>query len=142
MDKDIVEFSKSLSVVSRHFKKSMSKITPENLGHSMKDCQTIQILSEDKMTMSQLSLELNLTPGSTTTHIEKLVDSGIVKREYDKKDRRKVYICLNGEGKKICKKMIETHLQISKDILDSLNEAEKKQFTKLMKKISENLADK
>lgn len=140
MDSNLGDFSNSLRVVAKHFKKKMHSDSVCDKDYTMKDCRIIDIIGSDKKTMSELSQELELTPGSTTTYVDKLIEFGLVERVYDKKDRRRIFICLSKEGLKIYKMFCKKYLEVSKDLLVNLSDKEKETFIKLMKKSSEGLA--
>ena len=137
-----LSLANSLGVIGKHFKKTMSVEVPNNLDHSMKDCRSIEFLSTGKKTMKEISDELNLTPGSTTTHIDKLIENNLAIRIYDENDRRKVYIELSADGKKICNFFKKKHIQISRDILEILDGKDREVYVELSEKIAGELEKK
>ncbi len=134
---EIKEFAKDLGIISSYFKREMSSIKFDTC--TIKDCITIEKLLEKDLPMSELSEILNLTPSATTTHIDRLIEMEVVKRELDIDDRRKIYVVLSKKGVKIGKEIFNHHLRISEDILKTLNEKECKIFVKLINKVSTNL---
>ncbi|MCA9497299.1 MAG: winged helix-turn-helix transcriptional regulator [Nanoarchaeota archaeon] len=106
---------------------------------SIRDIKIIELLIKNRKTMSDLSNHMNLTPGSMTSAIDNLIKLNIVKREFDKDDRRKVYICLSNKGEKIAKDLIKTHSIISKKILNHLNEKEQDEFLSILDKVCKGL---
>jgi DNA-binding MarR family transcriptional regulator len=140
MSSSLEEFANSLRIISKHFKKKMHEDS-ESLSQerSVKDCRIIEVVGESKKTMSEISKELELTPGSTTTCIEKLIEGTLFEREYDKLDRRKIYIILTPQGKKIYKTLSKNYLEISKDLLEPLSIKERETFIKLIKKSLEGV---
>jgi DNA-binding MarR family transcriptional regulator len=134
----IMDFAKDLGIISNHFKAQMNCVHFEHCN--MKDYVTINYLFEQKKaSMQQLSQILQLTPSATTTHVDKLVKNAILKREYDEDDRRKVYILLDKKGEKIGKFLYQKHIDISKQMLSSLDKHEQEQLCSLIKKISNTL---
>ena len=138
MNPKIIEFATSLGIISRHFKRNMF-LSQMNIDHSAKDCRTIEFLEEGKKTMSEIAKELNLTAGAATTYIDKLIESNLIEREYDKNDRRKIYIKLSKEGKKINQYFKKKYLEISLDLLKPLTENEQEEFIRLCKKTAQKL---
>ncbi len=106
---------------------------------SIRDMKISEFLTNGKKTMSQISDKLNLTPGSTTTAIDSLIEKKIVKREFDENDRRKVFISLTVKGKEIAKEIVKSHMIISEKILKQLNNKEQILFLELLDKICSNL---
>lgn len=102
---------------------------------SMRDIKIIELLIENRKTMSELSIEMNLTPGSMTSAIDYLIKNNIVKREFDKDDRRKVFISLAKKGEKIGRDLVKTHNDISKKILSHLNSKEQNEFLDILDKV-------
>lgn len=88
-----------MNVISFHYKKNLNQEL--DFDCSMKDCGIINFLADGKKTMSQISDFLILTPGTTTIHIDSMIEKGFVKRDYDKEDRRKIYIELSEKGLKL-----------------------------------------
>ena len=70
----------------------------------------ISISGNEKKSMSDLCRDVDLKSGSLTTLIDNLIEKGYVKREFDKRDRRKILVQLTTKGKdfvKIIKKSFE-----------------------------------
>ncbi len=67
-----------------------------NVRHAL----VLEMLQDGKMTSSQMSSP-HLSTGSITTTVDRLEQDNLVKRRRDKKDRRKVFIRLTSEGKKL-----------------------------------------
>lgn len=80
----------------------------ENL--TLGEQQVIMVLSENKHTpmyMKDVASELGISPSTLTTIVDKLVEKGLVKRDLDIDDRRKVQISLTEKGENIHEHLVE-----------------------------------
>ena len=78
------------------------------------------------VTMTQISQMTGLEKGSFTAVADKLIDLGLVQRERDPQDRRKVLLRPTPQGASITRQLIqnaESHLETK---LSRLNESERK----------------
>ncbi len=123
--------------IGKEFKKSFSS-NDVKLDCSHKDMRIFEFLYSGPKSMKELAEEMNLTPGSMTTAIEKLVQQKFVKRVYDKEDRRKVSIDLLQKGKKIAEHMNLSSLTISNQMLDNLTSKERETLLNLLEKSTSN----
>lgn len=119
--------------IGKEFKKSLSS-NDVKLDCSHKDMRIFEFLYSGPKSMKELAEEMNLTPGSMTTAIEKLVQQKFVKRVYDKEDRRKVSIDLLQKGKKIAEHMNLSSSTISNEMLDNLTSEERETLLNLLEK--------
>lgn len=137
MDKNILELAKHFEIIGKEFKKSN---VCSNNECSLRDIKIFEFLLTGKKTMSELADHMNLTKGSMTTAIDSLIEKKYVKREDDKNDRRKVYIILLKKGENIAKIIFEKHIDVAKKICNILNDSQRKQFFKILSKISKELS--
>ncbi|MDD7770584.1 MarR family winged helix-turn-helix transcriptional regulator [Suipraeoptans intestinalis] len=80
-------------------------------------------LGEDS-NMSMVAKKLNITVGSLTTAMNSLVKKKYVKRERSETDRRVVYVRLTEKGRKAYLHHEDYHRQMTKVILERLDEKE------------------
>ncbi len=80
-------------------------------------------LGEDS-NMSMVAKKLNITVGSLTTAMNSLVKKKYVKRERSETDRRVVYVRLTEKGQKAYLHHEDYHRQMTKVILERLDEKE------------------
>ena len=74
--------------------------------------------------------------------VDRLVSLGLVKRTYDKEDRRVIFIELTPKGKKIAVTTMDTRKEIIEDIFSCLSDAEKKTYLSIITKVKRNLHEK
>lgn len=106
----------------------------------LRDLQVIDFIEKSKKTMGEIAEEFDLTPGTITPLIDKLIEKDLLKRERDESiDRRKVFVSLSDYGIKAYKDHKKEKLKIAKIMLSSIEEVEKERIIISMKKIAENL---
>lgn len=71
---------------------------------------------QGEMTIHELAEHLLLKPQTTVELVDRLVDAGLVRRERDQVDRRRVFLALTAKANRILEKLSATHLaQIRRD---------------------------
>ncbi|MEI6092652.1 MAG: MarR family transcriptional regulator [bacterium] len=94
----------------------------------------------NKIKMSEISKILGTTKGGATQLVDRLVDKKILTRNYNKDDRRIVYIALTSDGVKAHKSYIECKSKIigsvCKRLVSKNNDVEKKDCIKFMKTLT------
>jgi DNA-binding MarR family transcriptional regulator len=135
------EVSIAIDAISQHFKKLHSQSELSHIDMNMRECQILVLLSKEKKSMSELSNYLGLSPATLTAHIESLVKKNLVKREYDKEDRRKTYILLTRKGEELSCEMKGKQKEMAKTMLASLNREEQKKLAELLTKVKEHLKE-
>lgn len=86
-----------------------NQLRANNLSEFQKDLtigeqQVIMVLSENKNTpiyMKDIASELDISPSTLTSIVDKLVEKGLVQRDFDLEDRRKIQISLTKKGEDI-----------------------------------------
>ena len=90
-------------------------------------------------TMSDIVAHMNIEKGSMTSVVDSLTKEGLVSRERDENDRRKVLISLLPPGHTIAcqlEKEMEAHIQVQ---LDLLGEEKVKSLLELVEVVKESL---
>lgn len=84
----------SMQSIHKNIAKS-SNVTPDQFN-------VMNIINtNDKCTSSFLAKVLNVKKSSITAIVNRLTDKGLIKREYNEKDKRVVFLKLTEEGQKI-----------------------------------------
>jgi len=93
---------------------------------------------DKRMTMSELGSLVNLEKGSLTSVVDTLIEKGLVQRERDKEDRRRVFIGLTPEGEKMAYRFQQELNEYLEERLSCLEEDEQvllRQQTAMLEKI-------
>lgn len=118
------KFYKLFGEIGREFKKRIACVPEEFASDiSIRNIQIIEYIEFGQKTMSEIAETFNLTPGSVTSLVDNMVEKQYLRRERnDEIDRRKVFISLAENGRKIYENMIESQklaiISMLKDIAE------------------------
>jgi len=98
----------------------------------------ISLLDKGKLTMKQLSKEMDLTTSTMTRNIDKLVTAGCVNRISDKDDKRRVYVKLSDQGKKTAMFLRDAQREFFSKMLEEVPLSTRKQIVKSLEILIEN----
>ncbi|UZQ84053.1 MarR family winged helix-turn-helix transcriptional regulator [Thermoanaerobacter sp. RKWS2] len=124
-----------------------NQLRANNLSEFQKDLtigeqQVIIILSENKsnpMYMKDIALELGISPSTLTSIVDKLVEKGLVQRNFDLEDRRKIEISLTKKGQDLYKHLAMFREKILQPIFEKLSPQELETLKNILQKIKEEL---
>lgn len=103
---------------------------------TVKEVHTIEAIGlYDSKTMSEVSNLLNITTGTLTVCINNLVNKGYVTRERQKIDKRVVKVSLTKKGKLMCRAHKQFHINLTKQLVSSLDNDEKTSLAKALSKL-------
>ncbi len=94
------------------------------------------IVEKKNPLMKEVADYFCITPPSVTSLIDSLVKSGVVKRVYDKNDRRAIRLFITSKGKKEFEKGINKINDNMRKVLRQLNLKELKNLMKILEKLS------
>lgn len=89
--------------------------------------------------MKEVADYLGITPPSATSLIDGLVESNLLKRNFDKNDRRVVRLTVTAHGKQTIKRGLNIMTSQMKKVLACLTEKEQKQLILIYKKVLTSL---
>jgi DNA-binding MarR family transcriptional regulator len=90
--------------ISRELSEQMARYhqaLAERLGLTLSDHKALDLVcNAGTLTAGQLAEQINLTSGAVTGLIDRLERAGLVRREHDPQDRRRVIVhpCVSGDG--------------------------------------------
>ena len=113
-------------------------ITEEFKDLTNNDMHVIEAIGlGDGNNMSSIAKKLNITVGSLTTAMNSLVNKKYVERRRSEEDRREVFVKLTDRGVKAYRHHEDYHRQMTRAILDKLDEAEIPVLVKTLDALSE-----
>jgi DNA-binding MarR family transcriptional regulator len=121
------------------FKKKMEAL--KGSGYTSEDHSFVLRLlillsqSEESLTMSKLSTELNLPMSTATRIVDWLVNSGVVERINDPNDRRVVRVSISKIGRELHETGMEHNKKRISRLLKDFTPEEQTQFLNLMNKL-------
>jgi DNA-binding MarR family transcriptional regulator len=118
-------------------------INPANLYKIELTSSQIKVLAtfteRESYSMSELSQMLSVTLPTMTAMIDRLIQSGLVKRERDERDRRVVLVRLTGDGKKVISNLMEIRKQEIEKVLRTLEQEEVEVFLDSIESVAQLL---
>lgn len=91
--------------------------------------------------MSEIAEKLQITMGTLTTAIDKLIKKGYVERKRSETDRRIVNVSLTKRGKLAYRIHEKFHFDMVKSMVDKYTEQEEEILVSALKKLSDHLLD-
>ena len=90
------------------------------------------------MSIKEISKRFGMTSSAATQLVNGLVKGGLLTREEDKDDRRKICVILTAKGKKIIEKAKEYRMKRMIEMFEPLSDTELGQLQKILTKIIEH----
>ncbi|NVM46189.1 MAG: MarR family transcriptional regulator [Candidatus Lokiarchaeota archaeon] len=94
---------------------------------------------KDGVPIHELSKKTQLTKSSLTTMLDRLQNSGFLKREDDENDRRITIVKLSEKSKNLQKKYVDVSKKMTEVFYGTLTEVEIDQFEAYLRRILNNL---
>ncbi len=92
-------------------------------------------------TMSEIASKLDITMGTLTTAIDKLIKKGYVERSRSQIDRRIVNVSLTNKGKLAYRIHEKFHMDMVKEIMNDFNYEEEEILLSALRKLNKHLKD-
>ena len=89
----------------------------------------------DGVTQRELSEKVRMKGPTTVAALNKLEDKGLVRRESDRKDARKINVFLTPEGRKVYRRVIPEVEAVNKQCMSGLSEAEQVAFKSMIRRV-------
>lgn len=86
-----------------------------------------------QLTPSELIDSMMLTSGAMTNRLDKLESKGYISRTHSKEDRRSVSVKLTSAGLLLIDKLIEEHVNVQQNLVQSLSKPQKRNMNQLLK---------
>lgn len=100
------------------------------------EMHTIHAVGDERpRTMSEVAKELNITMGTLTTGIDKLIKKGYVIRRRTEEDKRVVLVELTEKGIEAKRMHDEFHQEMIRSVIDTMDTEEEIILTKSLKKL-------
>lgn len=100
------------------------------------EMHTIHAIGDERSrTMSEVAKDLNITMGTLTTGIDKLIKKGYVIRKRTEEDKRVVLVELTEKGIEAKKMHDGFHQEMIRSVIDSMDTEEERILTEALKKL-------
>ena len=93
----------------------------------------------DGLSQRELSEKVRMKGPTTVAALNKLEEHGLVRREENKKDARKINVYLTRAGRKVYRKVIPEVEAVNRQCLETLTESEQAEFKDMIKRIRNNV---
>ena len=103
---------------------------------SISEIHTIEAVTYEEKTMSQIARDLKITTGTLTIAINNLVNKGYVERKRKEDDRRVVYVSLTQRGKVVYRIHKKFHDDMVKATIEGLDEQQQQVLVKSLSKLN------
>ena len=108
-------------------------------GFTLQDFKTLHVLMVQpwptEATPAQLAEAANVTRAAMTSRLDRLAESGLITRQVDGADRRRVLVRPTAEGREMWNKYIFKGIAIDQRALGGLDHAELTQLNSLLRKV-------
>ncbi len=92
-------------------------------------------MNEDKMSITEIGKRLAISKPNMTTLIDKLSGDGLVKREYNKIDRRKIKILLTKKGRQLIERTRDIYTESISKRLSNLQNNDLDELASALEKV-------
>ena len=93
----------------------------------------------DGLSQRELSEKVRMKGPTTVAALNKLEERGLVRREKNKKDARKINVYLTPAGRKVYRKVIPEVEAVNRQCLEMLTESDQAEFKDMIKRIRNNV---
>jgi len=109
-------------------------------GVTLTQCHTLlEIENKQAVTITDLADNLFLDKSTVSRTVDGLVNIGLVERSIPKNNRRTTELRLTAQGEKTCESINYTNNQYILDVLAEFSDQEKKEFVRLIDKVTRNM---
>lgn len=109
------------------------------LGLSVSQMQVLVVLRDagQPITISEIARQLFVATPSVTSMIDRLGDSGLVKRINDPKDRRKTLVALTENGKRLLESVSEPYRRLHEEMFGVLSGGEHEKLMAMLERLQD-----
>ena len=134
---DEERLAQAMQNISHNFKKVIAEFQKQSsCDLSLHDCRVIEYIGENAYTLNEIASFFQVTPGTMSVHIERMVEDGMLSREQDKKDRRKTIIKLSSKGLNYYRMLHEKLMEFSKKALEVTSTDEREKIIEIFEKMA------
>jgi DNA-binding MarR family transcriptional regulator len=139
MEKKARELSKYIGQLTRKFMFLKAEAIPPEYEFNMRELLFIIYLGwRESGKMSEVADHMGLAMSTATGIADRLVQKDLIQRNRSEEDRRLVEVALTPMGQEVYEWHAKQHINLSRRILESLDEADQEALIVLMRKIIQN----
>jgi len=128
------KISEMIFSIYRKMKKNFQTIKDNNL--TMIQLHGLIFIKENKnCQLTDLAKDFSITLPTANSLVEKLVNLNLVSKTHDKNDQRLIKLSITKQAKNLIKKIMQEKERCFANLIDKLNNKEKRQLLVILKKI-------
>ncbi len=137
--KDLAKFSEEVFRLMPLIIKGVHKRERDMLGVGQISVPQFLLMSflhsKNLMKMKDIAKELNVTMPAATGIVDRMVSMEMLKRMYDEKDRRAIYIALTDKGEKTLGEIRSRRRKAIESVFGKLTEKERNAYVSVLQKV-------
>lgn len=135
--KNATDLFSLILAVRRVVREEFRNPSPEAANCSFVQFEGLHFLKEHRMSLaSDLARHFRITPPAATFIIDGMAKSGLIKRDYDRKDRRAVRLTLTKKGEVFFHRVMKERASVFNKIFSVLTPREKKNLADILAKVA------
>lgn len=140
-DKQYLQVNQAVfSLANAYYARWIAEKVKKQIGLTLAEQAVLMVIGQlAPINSRQLSLAMNINPGTISVRVQSLVDKGIVKKEQDSEDRRNWRLHLTKEGEKLYRFTIAGTVEYTQDFLSALSASEQRDLHRILLKVSHSL---
>ena len=139
MDKSLYEFGQEMSKLMPRFLKEVFKYFAKTRGGgevTMPQMSILNILKQEKqLKMKDIARSLSITTSAATGIVGRMVKAHLIKRAFDSKDRRIIYIEMTQKGSNIIDDIQKARYKMLIDLFGKLKPIERERYLHTVRKL-------
>ncbi len=135
--KNATDLFSLILAVRRVVREEFKNPTQESVHCSFVQFEALHYLKEHRMSLaSDLARHFRITPPAATFIIEGMAKGGLIKRTFDRKDRRAVQLALTKKGEAFFRKVMKARESVFNKIFSVLTPREKAALAHILAKVA------
>lgn len=131
-----------LSVLTNRISQTLAGIYQERFGITIPEWRVMAILGRHAPLSSNLIAERGrMDKAKVSRAVSRLLDAGMITRETDPRDNRLLILKLSTRGKRIYAKIAPLALAWEQELMDGLDDQDKKAINRILNKLSARIDD-
>jgi MarR family transcriptional regulator, 2-MHQ and catechol-resistance regulon repressor len=131
-----VRFLRAHTIISTEIRRKVSR-----KGLTLPQLYVLTTLGlQGDMPLGRLGRELMVSKGNITPIVDHLERDGLVVRDQDSKDRRRIWVRLTENGKELLGEILSAYEEEFVPLMSRLSQEELKQLSHLLKKMTEGIS--
>lgn len=146
MSRELIEFARGVNRILPSILRELTRRQSQNPAWGRTSVPQMLILEslyhQGRCIMRELAEGLSISTPAVTGLVDRMVESGYLKRVRDEEDRRVINIELTPKGTKVAKGVLNTREKTIQDVFGELTPSERETYLRILKKVSAIIIEK